>query len=253
MKEYNTEQIRNIALVAHGGAGKTSLSETMLFDTGAINRIGKVEDGSTVSDFDDEEIRRGISLSTSVLPCEWKGCKINVLDSPGYLDFEGDVKNALRVCDAAMVLIDAVAGVEVGTELVWSYANERDLPRMVVVSKMDRDNADFQTALNGLSASFKAEFIPLVLPIGKEQSFSGVLDLITMKARMGAKGEIGDAPIDVLDAAAEWREKLVEAAAEGDDELIMKYFEDEELTEDEIKLGLRAAVKAGSLVPDRQS
>jgi elongation factor G len=249
MKEYKTDLIRNVALVAHGGAGKTSLSEAMLFNTGAVNRIGKVEDGTTVSDFDDEEIRRSISLSTGLIPCEWNGHKVNVLDTPGYLDFVGDVKNALRVSDGTLVLIDAVAGVEVGTELVWGYADERNLPRMVVVSKMDRDNADFQLAMKSLSATLDANFIPLVLPIGKEQNFSGILDLVTMKARMGGKGEPGDAPADLLDAAAEWREKLIEAAAEGDDELIMKYFEDEELTEDEIKFGLRSAIKAGSIVP----
>ncbi len=249
MKEYKTEQIRNVALIAHNGAGKTSLAEAMLFDTGAINRMGKVEDGSTVSDFDEEEIRRGISISTGTIPCEWKGYKVNVLDTPGYMDFAGEVKNALRVADGALVLIDAVAGVEVGTELVWGYADERQLPRMVVVSKMDRDNAEFQRALTALENAFDANFIPLVLPIGKEQSFSGVLDLITMNARMGAKGDAGEAPADVVDAAAEWRDKLVEAAAEGDDELIMKFFEDEKLTDDEILRGLQKAMKAGALVP----
>lgn len=249
MNEYKTEQIRNIALIAHGGAGKTSLAEAMLYDTGAITRMGKIEDGSTVSDFDDEEIRRTMSLSTSLIPCEWKGHKLNLLDTPGYLDFAGDVMNALRVVEGALVLIDAVAGVEVGTELVWGYADERELPRMVVVSKMDRDNADYQVALKALNDAFDATFVPLVLPIGKEQGFEGVLDLISMKARIGAKGEAGDAPADLVDEAAEWREKLVEAAAEGDDDLIMKYFEDEELTEDEIRLGLQAAIRAESLVP----
>jgi len=249
MKEYKTVDIRNVALIGHGGAGKTSLSEAMLFDIGAVNRIGKVEDGTTTSDFDDEEIRRTLSLGTSVIPCEWKGNKINVLDTPGFLDFVGEVKNALRVVDGALVLIDAVSGVEVGTELVWGYADERDLPRMVVVTKMDRDNANFKTALDSLSHAFDVSFIPLVLPIGKEQSFSGVLDLITMKARTGGQGESGDAPADVLDAAAEWREKLVETAAEGDDDLIMKFFDEEELTEDEIRFGLKKAIQSGSVVP----
>jgi elongation factor G len=249
MKEYKTEDIRNVAVVAHGGAGKTSLSEAMLFDTGATNRIGKVEDGSTVSDFDDEEIRRTISLSTSVLPCEWKGNKINVLDTPGFLDFSGEVINAIRVVDSTVVVIDAVAGVEVGTELVWGYANERSLPRMVVVSKMDRDNANMDAALKALNDVFEANFCPVVLPIGSEQSFNGVLDLITMQARMGGQGEPGEAPADLQDAAAEWREKLVETAAEGDDELIMKYFDDQVLTDDEIKSGLRKGINSGQVVP----
>ncbi len=249
MKDYKTDLIRNVALVAHGGAGKTSLAEAMLFNTGAINRMGKVEDGTTTSDFDEEEIRRSISLSNSVIPCEWQGHKVNVLDTPGYLDFVGEVKNALRVSDGALVVVDAVAGVEVGTELVWSYAVERNLPQMVVVTKMDRDNADFQLALSGLSKSFDATFVPVALPIGKEQSFRGVFDLITMKARMGGAGDAGDAPGDVLDMAAEWREKVVEAAAEGDDQLMIKYFEDEELSEDEIRSGIKAAMQAGTLVP----
>ena len=249
MNEYKTEDIRNVALVAHGGAGKTSLAEAMLFDTDAINRMGRVEDGSTISDYDDEEVRRGISLGASLIPCEHKAHKINVLDTPGFLDFVGEVKNGLRVADAALVVIDAVSGVEVGTELVWGYADERSLPRMVVVSKMDRDNATFENPLKSLAEVFDVNFIPLVLPIGKEQSFSGVLDLITMKARMGGKGEVGEAPANLLDTATEWREKLVEAAAEGDDELIMKFFEDEELTVEEIRRGLKKAILAGSLVP----
>jgi elongation factor G len=249
MKEYRTEAIRNVALIGHGSAGKTSLSEAMLYDTGATTRMGKVEDGSTVSDYEEEEVRRSISLSTSIVPCEVRGHKINVLDTPGYLDFLGEVKNALRVVDGAVVVTDAVSGVEVGTELVWGYADENELPRMVVVNKMDRDNANFDNALKALNNAFETNFIPLVLPIGKEQGFSGVYDLITQKARMGAKGEAGEAPADVRDAAAEWHEKLVESAAEGDDELIMKYFEDEGLSEDEIRRGLRAAMKAGTLVP----
>ena len=249
MKVYKTETIRNVALIGHGSAGKTSLSEAMLYDTGAITRLGKVEEGGTVSDFEEEEVRRSISLGMSILPCELRGHKINVLDTPGYLDLMGEVKNALRVVDGAVVVTDAVSGVEVGTELVWGYADDKDLPRIVVVNKMDRDNASFENALKSLTGAFDLNFVPLVLPIGKEQSFSGVYDLISQKARLGAKGDAGDAPADVLDMAAEWREKLVESAAEGDDELIMKYFEDEELTEDEIRRGLRSAIRAGTLVP----
>lgn len=249
MKDYKTEEIRNVAVIAHGGAGKTSLTEAMLFDTGATNRMGKVEDGSTVSDFDDEEIRRSISLSSSLLPCEWKGNKINVLDTPGFLDFAGEVINSVRVADSAIVVVDAVAGVEVGTELVWGYADQRSLPRMVVVTKMDRDNANFETALKAVGEAFDANFCPISLPIGSEQSFSGVVDLITMKARMGSQGEVKEVPADMADIAAEWREKLVEMAAEGDDELIMKFFDEEVLTNDEIKLGLCKGIKSGKVVP----
>ena len=147
MKEYGTEFIRNVALVSHGGGGKTSLGEAMLFLTGAVTRMGKVEDGNTVSDFEDEEIRRSLSLSTSILPIEFKDHKVNFLDTPGYTDFIGEVVSALRVVDGAVVLVDSVAGVEVGTELVWEYCDTFKLPRFVVISKMDRENANYQAAL----------------------------------------------------------------------------------------------------------
>jgi elongation factor G len=149
MKEYRTEAIRNVALVSHSSAGKTMLAEAFLHATGATTRLGKIEDGTTVSDFEDEEIRRGISLSTSVIPVEYKDVKINVLDTPGYLDFVGEVISALRVVDGAIVLVDSVAGVEVGTEITWQYVEKFNLPRFVVINKMDRDNANFQKALAG--------------------------------------------------------------------------------------------------------
>ena len=141
MKDYATGQLRNVVLLGHSGSGKTSLAEAMLFTSGEINRMGHIQDGTTVADFDQEEIRRQISLSVAVVPVEWKACKINVLDTPGYTDFVGEVKSGIRVADVALVVVDAVSGVEVGTELVWGYANERNLPRMVVVNKMNRDNA----------------------------------------------------------------------------------------------------------------
>lgn len=249
MKEYATQQIRNLVLLGHGSSGKTSLAEAMLFTSGAINRMGRVEDGTTVSDFDEEEIRRRISLSLTLIPVEWENCKLNVLDTPGYLDFIGEVISGVRVADLALVLVDPVGGVEVGTELVWNYADQYNLPRIVVINKMNRENADFARTLQALRDSFQRNFIPLQLPIGAQADFAGVVDLVRMKALMGPQGTLADIPADLKEQAEEARVPLVEAAAEGDDELILKYLEGEELTEEEIRRGLRAAVLKGSIIP----
>jgi len=249
MKEYQTEQLRNIALLAHGSAGKTSLAEAMLFDTGAITRLGKVDEGTTVSDYDEEEIRRHISLSTSIIPCEWNGHKINALDTPGYLDFAGEVKGAVRVADGALILLDAASGVEVGTDLVWGYADEQNLPRLVFINKMDRENANFKRCLDALKEKFETNFIPIQLPIGSQEDFEGVVDLIAMKAYRGSKAEEGEIPPSLQDEARDYRLRLVEAAAESEDDLIVKYLEGEELTEEEIQRGLKSRIAAGSVVP----
>src|SRR5688572_25486047 len=160
MKEYGTEFIRNVALIGHGGAGKTSLVEAFLFSTGVTTRLGKVEEGSAAADFEEEEHRRKISISTAVIPIESQNYKVNILDTPGFTDFVGEVKSALQVSDAAVVVVDAVAGVEVGTELVWQYCDEHKLPRFVVINKMDRENANFQRALEGVQAAFKTKLVP---------------------------------------------------------------------------------------------
>lgn len=249
MKEYSIEQLRNIALLSHGSAGKTSLAEALLFNTGAITRLGKVDEGTTVSDYDEEEIRRRISLSTSILPCEWNGYKINVLDTPGYLDFVGEVKGAVRVVEGAVILLDAAAGVEVGTDLVWGYANEQNLPRLVFINKMDRENANFKRCLETLRQKFEANFVPIQLPIGSQADFEGVVDLIAMKAYLGSQAKEGEIPVHLRDEANDYRLQLLEAAAESEDELIVKYLEGEELTEEEIRRGLRARVVAGNVVP----
>lgn len=250
MKEYATEYIRNVALVSHSGGGKTSLGEAMLYLTGAITRMGKVEDGNTVSDFEDEEIRRSLSLSTSILPVEYKDHKINVLDTPGYTDFVGEVISALRVADSAVVLVDSVAGVEVGTEIVWGFCDTFKLPRFVVISKMNRDNANFQAALDsarGLSSS--ASLIPVQLPWGEKHDFKGVIDLFRMQAISGNGGGSEPIPDEYKDAADEARIVLVEAAAEGDDVLLEKYLEGEELSAEEVANGFRKAVLFGQFVP----
>jgi elongation factor G len=248
MKDYPTTALRNVALLGHGSSGKTSLGEAMLFTSGAISRQGRVEDGTTVSDFDEEEIRRHISLTTSLLPIEWQNHKINVLDTPGFTDFAGEVKGAVRVMEAGVILVDSVAGVEVGTELAWAYCNERNLPRFVLISKMDRENANFGRAFDTLH-ELGGNFVPLQLPIGSQASFEGVIDLIAMKARKGPKGEAVEIPVNLKSEAAEARVKLMEAAAEGDDELIMKYLDGQELTDDEIRHGLKIAIQKNAFVP----
>jgi elongation factor G len=250
MKEYGTESIRNVALASHSGSGKTILGEAMLFATGAITRMGDVNEGNTVSDFEEEEIRRSLSLSTAILPVEFNEHKINVLDTPGYTDFIGEVISALSVADGAILLIDSVAGIEVGTELVWNYCEDFNMPRFVMISKMDRENANFNAVLNSLNTlSHDVTFIPVQLPWGEQQEFKGVIDLFTMKAREGDGSSSSDIPDEYADQAEEARIALVEAAAEGDDSLLEKYLEGEELTSAEIASGFRSAVQNGSFVP----
>ncbi|MBU0704207.1 MAG: GTP-binding protein, partial [Chloroflexi bacterium] len=249
MKDYATGQLRNVILLGHGSAGKTSLAEALVFASGAANRMGQVEAGTTIADFDEEEIRRHISLNMTVVPVEWQNCKINVLDTPGYTDFVGEVKSAIRVADLALILVDAVSGVEVGTELVWNFCEEYKLPRMVIVNKMNRENVDLGRVLESLREAFGKNFFPIQLPVGIEGNFAGVVDLIKMQALMGPDGKSADIPADLTDRVEEARVQLIEAAAEADDELIMKYLEGEDLTQEEIQQGLRATILGGTAIP----
>ena len=245
MREYTTDQLRNVALVGHQGSGKTSLVEALAYNTGATNRLGRIEEGTTISDWDEEERKRNISLSTSLVPIEFNDHKINCLDAPGYTDFQGEVKNAIRVADAVVIVVDAGAGVEVGTELAMDYAKAYQQPIIAVINKMDRDNADFSNALNSLRESFgDYKFIPVMLPIGQQADFKGVVNLVTQKAYYEA-GESGteDLPGDMADAIEEARLELVEAAAEADDQLIEKYFEEGDLAQEEIRDGMRKAAR----------
>jgi elongation factor G len=249
MKEYTTEFIRNIALVSHGSGGKTMLAEAFLHTTGAITRLGKIDDGSTVSDFEDEEIRRKLSLSTSVIPVEYKDHKINVLDTPGYTDFTGEVISALRVVDGVAILVDSVAGLEVGTEITWGYCDSFKLPRFVVINKMDRDNADFRKALASVQEFSPIRLIPVQLPWGEKAAFKGVIDLLTMKAYANEGKIPEEIPADLKPAAEEARTALVEAAAEGEDSLLEKYLETTTLADDELMRGLKAIIRNGLFVP----
>ncbi|MGH2458347.1 MAG: GTP-binding protein, partial [Chloroflexota bacterium] len=225
MKNYPVEKIRNVGLFSHGGHGKTTLAEAMLFDAGAISRLGRVDDGSTTSDYDPEEIRRHISVQLSLLPLEWNDAKINLIDSPGYADFQGEVLEAMRVVDGAIVLFEAVSGVEVGAERAWKYAADRNLPRMIVIGKMDRENADFSRALEQVTGRFGQRAVPIQLPIGAQESFNGFVDLISMKTYLGPDQKEGEIPDELRAPAGAAREKLIEAAAEGDDDLLTKYLD----------------------------
>lgn len=245
---YPTDKIRNLALLGHSGCGKTTLIEAMLFNTGVTNRLGKVEEGSTISDYDEEEISRTMSINLSIVPCEWQGHKINVLDAPGYTDFQGEMISGLYVADAVVLVIDGASGVEVGTYLAWQMATEQDKPIAVFINKMDRPNADFQKVIDGLRNSFDTTFVPMVLPIREGEEFKGTVDLVTGKAFLGADTP-ADAPADMADQIEEFRLEVIEYAAEGDDALMEKYFEEETLTEEEIGQGLRAGFADRQIVP----
>ncbi|MBE3144011.1 MAG: GTP-binding protein, partial [Planctomycetes bacterium] len=249
MKEYTTANIRNVALVSHSSAGKTMLVEAFLHFSGATTRLGRIEDGTTTSDFDEEEIRRGISLYTSVIPIEYKDKKFNFLDTPGYTDFVGEVISALRVADSAIILVDSVAGLEVGTELAWNYSSRFKLPRFLVINKMERENANFAKALASVQDYIDTRLVPMQLPWGEKQDFKGVIDLLTMKVLKGDGQTAIDIPAEYSEAANQAHVVLMEAAAEGDDALMEKYFENGELTTSEILAGLRSVVRAGAIVP----
>ena len=249
MKEYTTDKIRNVALVSHNGAGKTTFVERMLFDTDVINRMGNVQQGNTVMDFEEEEIARNGSIATAVAPVEWKDHKINVLDTPGYVDFIGEVNAALHVTEGAMVFVEAVSGVEVGTEIVWRAAEKLNMPRIVVLSKMDRDNVRAQRAFNTMAEHLTGNFVPLQLPIGEGESFKGVVDLFSMEARLGADDTRGPIPAELVDEAEEAHMALVEAAAEGDDTLMEKFFDNDGLSDEDIVRGLQLAMLHGDCVP----
>lgn len=244
MREYASDKLRNVAFVGHQSSGKTSLVEALLYNTGAINRLGKIEEKNTVSDWEDDEKERGLSLSTALVPVEFNDTKINILDAPGYTDFQGEVKNAIRVADSVLVVVDAVSGVEVGTELAWQYAEAYQQPIIVTINKMDRENANFENTLTSLREHFPDyKFIPVMIPIGSEANFKGVVNLLTMKAYYDAGADRSDLPAEMQEAANAARTVLVEAAAEADDVLIEKYFAEMDLTSEEIRDGMRKAAR----------
>src|SRR5712691_4417362 len=252
MKVYRAEQIRNVALISHVGAGKTSLVDAALFDSGAVTRQGKVDEGSSVSDYDPDEVKRRMSLNAKVLPVEWKNCKINFIDTPGYADFSGEVKACLRVADAALVVGTAEKGVEVGTELTWQYADEHNLPRMVLVNKLDRENTSFDQALESLRKRFGLKVVPLQLPIGEQSGFRGVVDLVSQKGftfEGGNKVQEIPVPAELQDKISSYREQLIESAVESDDDIMEKLLEGEELSDEEILSVVKKGTRSGQLIP----
>jgi elongation factor G len=247
-KSHSPAEIRNVALISHYGAGKTSLGEAMLYVSGTTKRLGSVDNGTSTSDYDPSEIDRHMSIYLSVLSQEWKGTKVNILDTPGYVDFVGEVKSGLRVADAALIVVGASEGVEVGTEQVWELAGESGLARFVFVNKMDRENADFSKVVQQLQERLGPSCLAIQLPIGAAGSFEGYVDLVRMKAHDG-DGQEMELPSSLADEARSHRERLVEAVVESDDDLLTRYLEGEEIRVEEISKAMRQAVCSGGLVP----
>src|SRR6266849_69881 len=252
MKVYTAEHIRNVALISHVGSGKTSLIDAALYDSGVVTRQGKVDEGSSVADYDPDELKRSMTLNAKVLPVEWKNTKINFIDTPGYADFMGEVKAGLRVADAALVVVTAEKGVEVGTELTWQYADERNLPRMVLINKLDRENTSFDQALESLRKQFGVRVVPLQLPIGEQSAFRGVVDLVSQKGYTfegGNKVQEVPIPADLKDKISSYREQLIESAVESDDTVMEKFLEGEELSDEEILSVVKLGTRTGQLIP----
>ena len=243
------EQIRNVVVLGHQGAGKTTLVEALAFATGRVSRIGRVEDGNTVSDFDPEEHRRGLSVNTSLVSLSRGDLRINLLDAPGYADFIGEAVAAASVADAAILVVDAASGVQVGTEVAWRMAGKRGIPRVVAITRLDRENADFGQAVSQVQSLLGAECQPLCLPIGAESDFSGVVDVLSGDAWPGDGASKAEAPADAASAAEAARDGLIERVVEADEELMMRYLEDEALEGDELQAGLKPAILAGALAP----
>jgi elongation factor G len=254
MKVYDAQSLRNVALVGHSGAGKTQLISTLLFDAGAVNRLGRVDDGTTVTDYDEEEISRKHTLSAALAYAEWNKTKINFIDTPGMANFLSDARAALRVADAALVVVDGVAGVEVSTEKIWAVAEELGVPRLVVLNRLDRDRASLDRSLESLRSVFGRAVVPIQLPIGEERSFKGVVDLVAMKAWIfpaDGSGKPAEAPVPAdLEAAAKTaREALIEMVAEADDALMEKFFDAGTLSQEELLSGLKRGISAGRIFP----
>ncbi|MCA1708428.1 MAG: GTP-binding protein, partial [Actinobacteria bacterium] len=252
MKSYPTESIRNVVLVGHGGSGKTSLAEALLFVSGATTRMGKTTEGNTTCDFDEEEIRKGISVSTALAPIEWAGCKINVLDAPGYADFIGDLRAAMRVADLAVFVVSGVEGLEVQTQAAWNYADELELPRLVFVNKLDRENSSFRRTLDQMRETFGKAVAPIALPLGREHEFKGLISVIDSAADeydSGGKKKTVPIPEERAARLEEVRTDLLDSVAESDDQLLERYLEGGEITRDEIIGALHEGIDAAQIFP----
>ncbi|MCR1900306.1 elongation factor G [Irregularibacter muris] len=251
MKVYETKDLRNIGIIGHGGCGKTTLVEAMAFNAGLIDRMGKVEDGSTVSDYDPEEVRRAISISSALVPLEFNNYKMNVMDTPGYFDFVGEMIATLRVVDSAVVVVDAVSGMEVGTEKAFKAVKDRDIPSIVMINKMDRENANFKRVLEQLREYFGNIVVPFLIPMGESETFKGIVNVVDMKAKVkkGQKCVDAELPQGMEEEISTYREMIIESVAQTSEELMEKYFDGEELTSEEIYQGLKQGVLEGDLIP----
>jgi elongation factor G len=251
LKKFKVEQIRNLALLGHGGCGKTMLAEAMLFATKATDRFGKVDDGNSVMDYDPEEIKRKISISTAIAPLEYGDCKVNLLDTPGFFDFIGEVKGAIRAAGSACIVSCAVSGVEVGTEKAWEYCEEQNLARLIVVNKMDRENANFGETVKALREKFGKNVIPVQVPIGAADTFKGIVDILKNKAYILEAGKKTETPVpaEMESIIAEYKGMLMDAVAETDDDLLTKYLDGQELTQEELLTGARRGTISGQLIP----
>lgn len=253
MKDYNYKKLRNVGLIGHGATGKTSLAEALLFYTNNTDRLGKVEEGNTVMDYEQEEKKRGISLSTSVASFEENDTKINIVDMPGYFDFQGEMYQGMRAVDIATIVVCAVSGVQVGTEKAWDYCEKIKLPRAFFINKMDRENADFDNTLEEMKNSFGMSIVPIQYPIGKESSFSGIVDVISKTAvkynSKTSKVESTDIPDELVDKIEEFKQMIMEAVAETDEELLDKYLNDGELSDEDIYTGLIKGCAQGEIAP----
>ena len=253
MKEYKSNNLRNIGLIGHGGSGKTSLMENLLYHTKEVDRIGRVEDGTTISDYDVEEKKRQVSISTSVACCEWNDVKINLVDMPGYFDFEGEVIEGLGTIDIAMITLCGVSGIEVGTEKAWDYAVEHKLPRAIFVNKLDRENSNFEKVLEQLKETFGTSVVPIQYPIGKENDFKGIVNIVSNRARIfnPKTNSMEEAPVpdELVDKVEDCKQMLMEAVAETDEELLDKYFSEGELSNEDIYQGLVKSAAKGEICP----
>ncbi|HXK65624.1 MAG TPA: GTP-binding protein, partial [Spirochaetota bacterium] len=252
LKEYSTENVRTVAIVGHGSTGKSTLFDAMLFICGQIDKIGKPDDGSLTSDYDEEEKSRKISIRSALGFVEIDDVKINIIDTPGMSDFVGEARAAIQVAEAAIVVVDAVDGVQIETEKVWRYLESKKIPRIIFINKMDKERANFNAIIDNLKSHFNAKFAAVCIPVGEADKHSGIVDLIEMKAMMpkpDGKIQVSDIPADLKKAAEDARNSLMELSAEGDDALIEKYLEGEPLTEDEMKKGLKALVARAEVFP----
>ena len=254
MKVYDAASIRNVAVVGHGGSGKTQLVSALLFDAGMVNRLGKVDEGNTVTDYDEEEISRKHTLSASLAYAEWNKTKINLIDTPGFGNFFSDARAAIEVADGALIVVDAVSGVEVQTEKAWAAADEQQLPRLIVVNRLDRERASLERTLDSVRLTLNRTIVPIQLPIGEEKSFTGLVDLVSMKAYTYAgdgSGKVSEGPVpaNLADEANTAREALIEMVAEADEALMEKFFEAGTLTQEELIKGLAAATRDAKIYP----